>query len=131
MTLDLPGAYPSQLEQMLLARYPTQTFVVTNQGASGETTRRGASRLPGVLNADHPEVLLLLEGTNAARLLSTSEQADNIESMIEEALDRGVDVILATVMPISEAREADSRYRGDHGGHPRAQSAYSQACLRI
>lgn len=125
VTLGLPGAYPSQLEQMLLTRYPTQTFVVTNQGVSGETTRRGASRLPGVLDADRPEVLLLLEGTNNVRGLSASTQADYLESMIEEAQERHVDVIIATVMAVSPA------FEDDHRGVMAAIRALNQRIIRL
>lgn len=98
--LGLVETYPFKLEQMLAARYLSQTFVVSNQGVGAERTDQGARRLPGVLDAEKPEVVLILEGTNAAWLLTTSAQADSIRSMITSARDRRVDVIIATVMPI-------------------------------
>lgn len=98
--------YPYKLEQMLLQRYPTQTFVVSNQGKGGEDTRRGAERLPSVLEAEKPEVLLLLEGVNAVWLLPTSTQASSIRSMIVSAQRSDVDVIIATLMPVSAAYDA-------------------------
>jgi acyl-CoA thioesterase I len=109
LTLDEAATYPVQLERMLATRYPLQTFVVTNRGESGETTRRGVARLPQVLEMDQPEVLLLFEGTNNVKGITTTVQAEYLEAMIKEALRRHVDVIIATVMPISESREEQHR----------------------
>jgi lysophospholipase L1-like esterase len=105
--LELPDAYTHKLEQMLRERYPTQSFVVTPEGKGGERTDQGAIRLPGVLDAVRPEVMLLLEGVNAVRQLSTSRQVTALRSMISAAETRGVEVIIATVMPVSAEREAD------------------------
>ena len=100
--LGLVETYPFKLEQMLVARYPSQTFMVSNQGVGAERTDQGARRLPGVLDAEKPEVVMILEGTNAAWQLTTTAQANSIRTMITSARDRGVDVILATVMPIRQ-----------------------------
>jgi lysophospholipase L1-like esterase len=97
--LGSPDTYPFKLEQMLLERYPTQPITVVNQGKGGEDTRQGARRLPGVLDADRPEVLLLLEGINNLGA-STTTQVNALETMIIEAQRRRVDVIIATVMPV-------------------------------
>lgn len=99
--LGPPDTYPFKLEQMLRERYPSQSFVVSNQGFPGDTTRDGARKLPSVLDADKPEVLLLLEGINNINGLQTSAQVSNLRTMIVEAQQRGVDVIIATVMPVS------------------------------
>lgn len=104
--LDALDTYPFKLEQMLQERYPTQQFQVVNRGWPGETTPRGAARLPGVLNEDRPEVLLLLEGVNNVRGLSANTQASSLRTMISAAEQRGVATIIATVMAISAAREA-------------------------
>ena len=68
--LDVNSAYPTKLEALLAARYRAQSLTVRNEGASGECvsaascTPAGVPRLPGVLAADMPEVLLLQEGIN-------------------------------------------------------------------
>jgi lysophospholipase L1-like esterase len=100
MMLDAPEAYPFKLEQMLLQRYPTQPIVVINRGQGGERTDRALDRLRAVLEEDKPQVMLLLEGINAINSLSTSAQTSALRDMITEAQRRGVDVIIATVMPI-------------------------------
>jgi lysophospholipase L1-like esterase len=99
--LDGPETYPFKLEQMLRERYLGQEIVVTNRGEGGERTNQGVIRLPSVLDADRPEVLLLLEGINAINLLSTSRQEGYLRTMITDAKKRNVEVIIATVMPVA------------------------------
>ena len=98
--LGPPDTYPFKLEQMLRERYPSQTIEVINRGLSGERTDRAFQRLTTVLDTDNPQVLLLLEGINAINALSTSVQTAALRAMIVEAQRRGVDVIIATVMPV-------------------------------
>jgi lysophospholipase L1-like esterase len=105
--LDGPETYPFKLEQMLRERYPSQSFLVTNRGEGGESTRKGLLRVPGELEKYKPEIMLLLEGVNASWLLSTSEQASNLRGMVVAAQERGANVIIATVMPVTAAWEVD------------------------
>lgn len=98
-----PDTYPYKLEQFLRERYPSQSFVVTNSGFGGEDTRDGAERLPSVLREHMPDVLLLLEGINHVNELTVDTQAEAFREMIDEARDRGVEIILATVMPVTPA----------------------------
>jgi lysophospholipase L1-like esterase len=99
--LGPPDTYPFKLEQMLRTGYPTQEVVVANHGVSGERTNQGVLRLPGLLDAEKPEVLLLLEGVNAVRSLSAATQERHLQTMITAAKTRNVDVIIATVMPVA------------------------------
>lgn len=99
--LDGPETYPFKLEQMLRGKYLSQDIVVTNHGKGGEQTNQGVLRLPGLLDAERPEVLLVLEGVNAVRILSASRQEQYLQTMITDARTRGVDVIIATVMPVA------------------------------
>jgi lysophospholipase L1-like esterase len=103
--LTMPEAYPAKLETMLAARYTAQTFTVINRGVGGERLETGRKRLPGVLDADHPEVLLLLEGINNIRNVSTAQLATDLDSMVVTTRRRGVQVMLATLLPISSSRE--------------------------
>ena len=99
--LGPPDTYPFKLEQMLQERYIGQTVVVTNRGKGGEQTNQGELRLPSVLDEDRPDVLLMLEGVNAVRALTAARQERHLETMITEAKRRGIDVIIATVMPVA------------------------------
>ena len=56
--------YPFKLSVLLSARYADQSIVVNNEGVGGEPIAAGLARLPGVLTARNPEVLLLLDGAN-------------------------------------------------------------------
>lgn len=107
ISLSKTETYPYKLEQMLQQRFPTQTITVSNHGISGEKTTEGEDRLPGLLASEQPEVVLLLEGVNAVRELPTSRQASALQHMIRAAQRHGVDVIIATLMPISDQREKD------------------------
>lgn len=101
--LGAPDTYPFKLEQMLQQQYPSQVIVVINRGHSGEKTSEGVIRLPSVLDNDDPEVLLLLEGVNGirSRSLSPATQERHLQTMISEAQRRGIDVIIATIMPVA------------------------------
>jgi lysophospholipase L1-like esterase len=104
--VGLPDAYPGQLQQMLAARYTAQTITVINRGIAGERLSDGRERLPDVLDEDRPEVLLLLEGVNNIRNVPLEELAEDLDDMVREARRRNVEVLIATLLPISEDREA-------------------------
>ena len=97
-----PVPYPADLRTRLAARYATQTFTVSNDGVGGETTVGGAARLPGVLSARNPEVLLLVEGVNDLALGDSSRVAvviNNLRTMVQTARGRGIQVFLGTLLP--------------------------------
>ncbi len=73
------------------------------KASAANVSIKGAARLPALLDAEKPEVVLILEGVNAVWIRSTSAQAENLRSMVTAARDRHVDVILATVMPVTTA----------------------------
>jgi acyl-CoA thioesterase-1 len=94
----LPEAYPGKLQLLLSARYLEQTFSVINEGYGGEMTSEGLARLPGVLTADRPEVLLLQEGANdLLEWLGASVPGivSSLDQMIKLAQGRNVRVFLA------------------------------------
>ena len=95
--------YTVRLLELLQQRYTAQTFVVTNSGLPGEKATQGQDRLAGVLDTYHPEVLMLMEGTNdvLADPFLLDQANDAIENMIDIARNRGVSTIfLATIPPI-------------------------------
>jgi acyl-CoA thioesterase-1 len=97
-----PTPYPAGLRSRLSARYSMQQFVVTNAGRGGEQTVDGVNRLPGLLTANNPEVVLLFEGVNdlaggeASRIPVV---VNNLRTMIQTARGRGAQVFLATLLP--------------------------------
>ena len=105
--------YPAGLKRELEMRYTSQLFFVFAEGGGGETTAGGAARLPGVLNADMPEVLLLLEGVNdlaSAGSAGISPMISNLRTMIQQAQGRGIRVFLGTLLPeIPNAQRAGAQ----------------------
>ena len=99
-------AYPLKLQRLLSARYLDQAIVVTNAGKAGEKIDAGRARLSGVLDANHPQVLLLLHGANdlnTERGDAISTIIHGLEDMIGKADRRGIKVFLATFPPQNPA----------------------------
>jgi lysophospholipase L1-like esterase len=103
LLLNLTESYPYKLQGLLSGRYVDQTILVLNRGRAGEpaypTSGRtsGVTRLPGVLDADKPQVLLLLHGANDLLGAVASGEFDAaidriiaaLETMIKSARARG------------------------------------------
>ncbi|MBY6186383.1 arylesterase [Marinobacter hydrocarbonoclasticus] len=71
---------------------------VANAGRSGEQTAEGLKRLPQVLAAKQPDLLLLLEGGNdILRNRPTQSIKANLGEMIALAQEQGIDVVLIGV----------------------------------
>ena len=102
-------AYPLKLEALLAARYTAQVTQVINEGEAGEQADgNGKRRFGGVLNADKPDVVLLLEGANDLNhyLIATGDSDEGVtpaaralEEMVDTARKKGVPVLLATLPP--------------------------------
>ena len=104
--LDNPDSYPFKLERMLRESYRAQDIAVLNYGIGGERLQQGAARLPSVLAAEKPQVLLLLQGIISVREIPTATNARHLRTMITDARQRGIDVVIATVMPVGAGLEA-------------------------
>ncbi len=111
------NSYPAQLRNVLAPGYPTQQFSIVNQGLSGELTSAGVSRFNTSLLSVQPEVLLLFEGFNdinraidlAApgdnRPVNVAPIAANLRTMALNARGGGVEVLLATLTPVTDRYE--------------------------
>ena len=112
--IDPVGTYPFLLEGLLNAEYAADPIKVLNSGISGELIDKGRQRLPGELNAKHPQALLLLDGYNdllqscgAARPQDASspqcasainEVVSSYRKMIQTAKSSGVAYIFASTL---------------------------------
>ena len=101
------NAYPAQLHNLLTLAYATQLISVANEGLSGERASEGVSRLTASLLAGQPEVLMLFEGFNDIDDTpnNVASIAADLRSMALNAQGRGVEVLLATLTPVTDARE--------------------------
>ena len=85
---------------------------VVNRGISGQTTGQMLGRVQSDVMKLHPSALLVLGGTNdIARGTSLSIIEDNLSMIADLADFRGVKVILASVLPVSDYhQDADPNY---------------------
>ena len=100
--LEISKSYPFKLQQVLAARYPTQTIDVINAGLSGEPATKGVSRLGLQVQAVRPEVVLIMQGTVDAlgAMFDLAATTQALDDMIRDAQLRGSEVIIATVPPV-------------------------------
>lgn len=93
------AAYPTKLQQLLAARYPAQSVLVSNRGVAGETVPQGVTRLPAVLAEERPHVLLLQEGVNGLSASAIAPMITGLRTMIRDAKSRGAQVMIGTLLP--------------------------------
>jgi acyl-CoA thioesterase I len=97
------------LEQRL--RDEGRPWRVINASMSGETTGGGSSRLPQLLAAHSPEVVLIeLGGNDALRGYPLDHIRDNLVRMTEQAQAAGADVLIAEMQipPNYDPRNAEA-----------------------
>jgi acyl-CoA thioesterase I len=71
-------------------------YEVVNASISGDTTAGGRARLPALLKAQAPRVVVIeLGGNDALRGLPLSQTRDNLQSMVKAARATGAKVLLA------------------------------------
>ncbi|MGD8743694.1 MAG: arylesterase [Granulosicoccaceae bacterium] len=84
-------SYPAVLQRLTGRK-------VVNAGVRGELTAQGLRRLPGLLDAHKPALLILCHGGNdMLRLRDNQRIAANLRAMIREARARGIQVLLVAV----------------------------------
>ena len=89
--VDAAQSYPMQLGQLIGRK-------VVAAGVPGEVTSQGATRLPGELDAVQPKLLLLcLGGNDLLRQMDAASIAANLRTMVQEARQRGIAVVLIGV----------------------------------
>jgi lysophospholipase L1-like esterase len=95
--------YTERVSALLGSRYVAQTFTFRTEGRNGEQAAiEGPVRLAPLLTSWHPEVLLLMEGTNDVHVgTAAARQAaiDGLDDMIRTALMREAIVFIATIPP--------------------------------
>jgi lysophospholipase L1-like esterase len=100
---QFPDAYAAVLYDTLTKRYTAQTVDMFDRGLGGERVQPdGVARLPTVLAADAPQVLLLLEGVNDLITFGASAiptVINGLRTMVRAAKGRGITVFLATLLP--------------------------------
>ena len=103
--VDTQNAYPTVLRRFFVERIPSQTFTVINAGKGGERITENEDRLKERLDADRPQVLLLLQGINdMIGRVPARDVGLAVSDSIRRARERGVQyVFVGTLTP--QARE--------------------------
>ena len=84
-------AYPAVLEKLIQRK-------VINAGIPGEISKNGLTRLPGLIEKHHPDLIIICHGGNdILRKLDLSKTRSNIQQMISLAKNNNSDVILIGV----------------------------------
>ena len=97
-------SYPQLLEELVGRE-------VINAGVPGETTAEGLARLPGVLESERPDLLILcLGGNDFLRKLDDGEVEKNLAAMVRLARDRGTEVVLLGVPRVGFALKMHPLY---------------------
>jgi lysophospholipase L1-like esterase len=96
--LETSNNYPNVLQGLLRQKDPA--WRVINRGVGGEHVEEGASRIGGVLGADHPGFILIMEGTNnASHCDDPAFIAGRLQAMVERAKANSTIPILGTIPP--------------------------------
>jgi len=101
--------YPQELQQLMVARYKTQSPTVDNQGQPGEAASDPATlrRFTSLTSTRRYSVVLIMEGTND--LYDRDDRIfpaawDGLRAMIRDAKGRSLRPYLATIPPMDPTR---------------------------
>lgn len=117
-------AWPAQLQPLLEHQYSTQTFVMQDYGCSGETTAAGFARLPRIVPATQPQIVLLLEGANDINGGASAINAavSNLELMVDYVKSRNLKVVVATLPPQNGSLDPNTNCSYRNGGYGYVES---------
>lgn len=96
---SISAGYRLAPEDAWPARLAARTgWVVVNGGVSGDTTGQARERLPGLLEAHRPALVIVeLGGNDMLRRSSLAEAARNLEAIIEQIRDAGARPVLMAI----------------------------------
>jgi acyl-CoA thioesterase I len=80
---------------------------IVNAGVSGDTSAQGLDRLPALLEAHHPKLLIVeLGGNDLLRQAPSSQIESNIKAILSKAKANGVATVLVAIPAVSALRAA-------------------------
>ncbi|WP_160357277.1 arylesterase [Bordetella sp. 02P26C-1] len=108
--LQRGSGWVALLSQRIAEQYPN--YRVVNASISGDTTSGGLSRLPALLEREHPAVVIIELGSNdALRGLSLQMTEQNLRGMTQRAREAGAQVLLVGMqIPPNYGRDYTQRF---------------------
>ena len=108
-TPGVPTSYPAKLQGLVNALYTANEISIFNGGKGGERASEGLSRMLDLIDQLQPEVMILMTGVNDLNGgESVAETGEHLETLVKEAMARGVPVFLSTL-----SRQIEGRKRAD------------------
>jgi acyl-CoA thioesterase-1 len=113
--MELSQSWPSLLQDRLTEN--GHAYRVFNSSIAGDTTQGGLARLPGLLSAHQPKVVIVELGANdGLRGVSLEVTHHNLSSMIQQSQSIGATVILAGIrIPPNYGRSYTEKFSGMYG----------------
>jgi len=112
--MEMDQSWPSLLQQRLIQNgYAYRAF---NSSIAGDTTQGGRTRLPRLLEAHRPDVVILeLGGNDGLRGLPVDVTRENLSFMIESSQALGADVMLAEIrIPPNYGRSYTEKFNANY-----------------
>ncbi|MAF74279.1 MAG: arylesterase [Idiomarinaceae bacterium] len=95
--LSQQQTWVAELQNRWQQAYPN--IEIVNTSISGETTRGGLNRLPGIIERHQPDAIFIeLGGNDGLRGFDLATVETNLSNMIEQAQAKGIKVALSQVM---------------------------------
>ncbi len=109
--MPLEASWVSELRQRLIQQ--EYNYTIINASISGETTRGGAVRLPGILADNRVDIAIIaLGGNDGLRGISLLEIETNLRHIIETLQAAGCEVVLVQMqLPPNYGAVYNSRFR--------------------
>lgn len=101
------ASYPTILQARLQASYPSQAnkISVRNEGRGAENILDGVNRFDEVFDADHPDVVLVLEGVNGLTSIGAGTSAALVRAMVEHAQNGQARIFVGSMIPTLPNRQ--------------------------
>jgi lysophospholipase L1-like esterase len=93
------GQYTWRLEALLDADSNWSPSTVYNYGVGGETSNKGAARIPGIISSLSPEYVLFMEGTNDLPSANPATVSARVEIAVNNILASGKIPVVGTLLP--------------------------------
>lgn len=109
-------AFPARLEAMFHDEGYSEVVVI-NAGVSGDTTAGGLRRVDTLFEPHVRILVVALGGNDALRGLTVTQTRENLDRIVQQALEAGVEVLVAGMQaPTNLGPDYQTGFRGAYAG---------------